>query len=377
MFRQRLQSIYWLGYKELYSLARDTALALLIVYAFTYAVFGPAKGARMELRDASVAIVDEDQSALSTRIRDALLPPYFKAPVYIDAQQIDRVMDAGRFTFVIDIPPRFQADVEAGRRPAMQVNIDATAMSQAGRGAGYIRVIVLQEVEGFLGQDAAAAFEPVRLVTRAKFNPNLNETWFLAVAQIVNNITMLAIILSGAAVVREREHGTIEHLLVMPLRPSDIMLSKVWSSGLLIVVVSTLSLELVVRLMLQVPIAGSVPLFMAGTAIYMFALTSLGILLATIARSMPQFGLLAFLVFLLLNILSGGTTPLESMPAWLQHVMQASPTTHFVAFATAILYRGAGLADIWPQFAAVAGIGLVFFVIALARFRATVSAVAG
>jgi ABC-2 type transport system permease protein len=373
----RLQSIYWLGLKELYSLGRDTALVLLIAYAFSYAVYGPAKGARMELRDASVAIVDEDRSALSARIRDALRPPYFKDPVYIDASQIDRVMDAGRFTFVLDIPPRFQADVEAGRRPAMQVNVDATSMSQAGRGASYIQTITLQEVHRFLGEDAPAASEPIRLVTRAKFNGNLNETWFLAVAQLVNNITMLAIILSGAAVVREREHGTIEHLLVMPLRPSDIMLAKVWSSGLLIVVVSTLSLEVVVRLALGVPIAGSVPLFMLGTAIYMFAVTSLGILLATIARSMPQFGLLAFLVFLLLNILSGGTTPLESMPQWLQHVMQFSPTTHFVAFATAILYRGAELVDIWPQFAAVAGIGLVFFAGALARFRATISATAG
>lgn len=373
---RRLQSIYWLGYKELYSLWRDTALVLLILYAFTYAVFGPAKGAQMELRNASVAIVDEDHSTLSTRIRDALLAPFFKTPVYIDAGQIDRVMDAGRYTFVLDIPPRFQADVEAGRRPALQVNVDATAMSQAGRGAGYIQTIVLQEVQRFLGHEATITAEPIRLVTRAKFNTNLNETWFLAVSQIVNNITMLAIILSGAAVVREREHGTIEHLLVMPLRPSDIMLAKVWSNGLLIVAVSTLSLEFIVHLMLGVPIVGSVPLFMLGTAIYMFAVTALGILLATIARSMPQFGLLSFLVFLLLNILSGGTTPLESMPAWLQKVMQVSPTTHFVALATAILYRGAELADIALELALVVGIGMVFFALALARFRATISATA-
>jgi ABC-2 type transport system permease protein len=246
-------------------------------------------------------------------------------------------------------------------------------MSQAGRGSGYIQTIVLQEVQRFLGPRAMSSAEPVRLVTRAKFNPNLNETWFLAVAQIINNITMLAIILSGAAVVREREHGTIEHLLVMPLTPSDIMLAKVWSSGLVIVGVSTLSLELVVRGMLGVPIAGSVPLFMLGTAIYMFAVTSLGIFLATIARSMPQFGLLAFLVFLVLNILSGGTTPLDSMPQWLQNALRFSPTTHFVAFGTAILYRGAGVNDVWPGFAAVAGIGLAFFTGALLRFRKTVT----
>ena len=91
---RRVESIYWLGVKEFFSLGRDTALVLLITYAFTYAVFGPAKGARMELRDATVAIVDEDRSALSARIHDALLPPYFKRPVIIDAGQIDRMMDA-------------------------------------------------------------------------------------------------------------------------------------------------------------------------------------------------------------------------------------------------------------------------------------------
>ena len=374
MVGERLQSILWLGRKELASLARDAAMVGLILYAFTYAVYGPAKGAQMELRNASVAIVDEDRSELSGRITDALLPPFFKRPRQIGLNEVDSAMDAGRYTFVIDIPPRFQADLEGGRNPTIQLNVDATAMSQAGRGAGYIQSIIAQEVERFRGTPSAAQ-SPVRLVTRAKFNPNLTETWFLGVSQIINNITMLAIILSGAAVVREREHGTIEHLLVMPLTPSDIMLAKVWSSALVIVVVSTLSLLLVVQGMLDVPIAGSVPLFMAGTGIYMFSVASLGIFLATIARSMPQFGLLALPVFLVLNMLSGGTTPLDSMPQWLQKTMQFSPTTHFVSLSMAILYRGAGFAAVWHNFAAVAGMGLVFFLGALVRFRKTVSVI--
>jgi ABC-2 type transport system permease protein len=371
MLAERLQSILWLGFKELASLARDAAMVGLILYAFTYAVYGPAKGAQMELRNASVAIVDEDRSELSGRITDALLPPFFKRPQPIGLQEIDSAMDAGRYTFVIDVPPRFQADLEAGRDPTIQLNVDATAMSQAGHGAAYIQSIVAQEAQRFLRVPDASP--PVRLVTRAKFNPNLTETWFLGVSQIINNITMLAIILSGAAVVREREHGTIEHLLVMPLTPGDIMLAKIWSSALVIVAVSTVSLRLIVQGMLDVPIAGSIPLFMAATGIYMFSVTSLGILLATVARSMPQFGLLAIPVFLVLNILSGGQTPLDSMPQWLQEAMQFSPTTHFVSLSMAILYRGAGVAAVWQDLAAVAGMGLAFFLIALARFRKTVS----
>lgn len=370
----RLESIYRLALKELASLFRDVALLALVIYAFTYAVYGPAKGARMELRNAAVAVVDEDHSALSARLGDALLPPLFLPPRYLEPGEIDAAMDAGRFTFVINIPPRFQADLQAGLRPAVQVNIDATAMSQAGRGAGYISEIFAAEIARFVNASDAAT-PPVRLVVRAKFNPNLSDTWFLGVAQIINNITLLAIILSGAAVVREREHGTIEHLLVLPLRPSDIMLAKVGANGFAIVCVATLSLWGVVQGLLQVPIAGSIVAFVVDAIIYLFSVTSLGILLATVARSMPQFGLLAFLVYLVLNMLSGGATPLDSMPEWLESLLKLSPTTHFVNSALAILYRGADLASVWKELLVTAIIGFAFFAVALARFRKMIAIV--
>ncbi|HLY88068.1 MAG TPA: ABC transporter permease [Acetobacteraceae bacterium] len=372
--RHWVASIYYLGIKELFSLRYDTVLLILIVYSFTYAVLGPAKGAKMELINASVALVDEDRSALSSRIRDALQKPYFLPARQLSLGEIDDAMDADRYTFAIDIPPDFQADALAGRKPTIQVNVDATAMSQAGRGAGYIQSVITQETATFLHIREADLLPRVALVTRAKFNPNLMSPWFVAVMQLVNNITMLAIILSGAALVREREHGTIEHLLVMPLTPAQIMLAKVWANGLVIVVVATVSLRLVVQWLLDVPVAGSLPLFMFSTFVYMFSVTSLGIFLATIARSMPQFGLLAFPVFIVMNLLSGGTTPLDSMPDFLQKVMLVSPTTHFVNIAQAILYRGAGLDAVWPSLAAVAAIGVVFFVAALMRFRRTVTA---
>ncbi|MGE5098157.1 MAG: ABC transporter permease [Betaproteobacteria bacterium] len=369
----RLAGIWHLGLKELASLSRDAALVGLIVYAFTYAIWGPVKGAQMELRNASVAVVDLDRSMLSRRIADALLPPEFLPARAIDRAAIDAAMDSGRFTFVLEVPPRFQADVEAGRRPALQLYVDATAMSQAFRGTNYIAAIVAREVPRFLATPDAAP--PVALVTRARFNPNLEEKRFLAIATIVNNITMLGIILVGAAVVREREHGTLEHLLVMPLTPVEIIGAKVWPNALVIVIAATLSLELVVRGALAITVQGSVPLFMAGALLYMGSVTSLSILLATLARSMPQFGLLVFLVFLVLNMLSGGTTPTDSMPPWLQNVMLFSPTTHFVSFSIAVLCRGATLADTWPHMAVIVGTGIAFFVAALARFRRTIAAV--
>lgn len=373
---RRVLNIFRLGVKEMYSLRRDPVLIFLIVYTFTFAVYTVASNAQTEVRNAAVAVVDEDRSPLSRRIRDAIQMPYFQEPAEIGIAEIDRVMDMGRYTFVIDIPPGFQADVGAGRRTAIQVNVDATAMSQAGNGAGYLSGIITREIQSFVRGDGGVQADAVDLIVRAKFNPNLHTSWFMSVMQIVNNLTLLAIVLAGAALIREREHGTIEHLLVMPVRPSDIMLAKVWANGLVIVVAATLSLWLVVKGLLAVSIPGSITLFVLGSVVYLFSVTGLGIFLATLARSMPQFGLLSIPVFLVLNFLSGSITPIESMPEILQAVMQLSPTTHFVSFAQAVLFRDAGLDAVWQPFLIVAAIGAAFFIGALSRFRATLSAVA-
>lgn len=370
---QRLANIYRLGVKEFFSLRRDLVMVGLIVYTFTYAVYAPTQHAQTELKNASVAVVDEDRSQLSQRLRDALLQPLFQPPAELAANEIDAAMDSGSYTFVIDIPPKFEADVLAGRQPELQINVDATAMTHAGHGATYLQQIIAQEIRGFMRGKGTALQEPVSLVVRAKFNPNLNSTWFMGVMQIINMITLLAIMLTGAALIREREHGTLGHLLVMPVTPAEIMIAKVWANGLIIVIAATLSLKVVVQGLLAVPIAGSVPLFVAGTALYLFSVTALGIFLATIARSMPQFGLLALPIFTVMYLLSGGTTPLDSMPRWLQIAMQFSPSTHFVSLAQAILYRSAGFDVVWPSFAAVTAIGVVFFLSALVRFRKTIS----
>jgi ABC-2 type transport system permease protein len=370
---QRLANIYRLGVKEFFSLRRDLVMVCLIVYAFTYAVYAPTQHAQTELKNASVALVDEDQSQLSQRVRDALLQPLFQPPAELTLNEIDGALDSGSYTFVIDIPPKFEANVLAGRQPELQINVDATAMAHAGHGATYLQQIIAQEIKEFTRGSGTTLKEPVHLVVRAKFNPNLESTWFMGVMQIINMITLLAIMLTGAALIREREHGTLEHLLVMPLTPVEIMIAKVWANGLIIVIAAILSLRVVVQGLLAVPIAGSVSLFVAGTVLYLFSVTALGIFLATIARSMPQFGLVALPIFTVMNLLSGGTTPLDSMPRWLQVAMQFSPSTHFVSLAQAILFRSAGFDVVWPSFTAVIAIGAVLFLSALVRFRKTIS----
>lgn len=370
---QHLQNIFRLGVKELRSLRHDNVLLLLVFYAFTYAIYSAATGTSSELRNASIAMVDEDHSLLSGRLTDALLKPYFREPREILASEIDDAMDAGRYTFVVDVPPDFERDVLRGRQPQLQVNIDATAMLQAAAGASYIQGIVSDELLEFVHGRGTASPAAARLSTPIMFNPNLTSAWFVSVMELINNVTMLAMIIAGGALIREREHGTVEHLLVMPLHPYEIMLAKVWANGLVILIGAAFALWVMVHGLLGVPIAGSVPLFLSGTILYLASATSLGILLATLARSMPQFGLLFILVVLPMVVLSGGNTPLESMPVGVQRFMEAFPSTHYVRLAQAILYRGAGFDVVWSDFAAVAGIGAAFFALALLRFRKTVT----
>jgi len=363
-----LGRIFHLGVKELRSLRADPVMAILILYTFTIAIYTVAHGASFEVTNAAVAVVDEDRSRLSERLTDAILPPYFKAPVPIAAGDVDAAMDAGRYVFVVSFPPDFERDALAGRQPTIALDIDATAMSQAGNGAAYLQTILLAEAAKLVPAPAGTA-APVALVTRALFNPNLDGAWFSAVMQVINNVTMLSVILAGAALIREREHGTIEHLLVMPVRPMEIMLAKAWANGLVMVIAATLSLVIVVERLLGVPIAGSLGLFVAAAALYQFSVTALGILLATFTTSMAQFGLLAIPVLVAMNLLSGATTPLESMPDGLRWLMETVPSTQFVKVAQAILYRGAGLSIIWPELLILVAIGAAYFSVAAMRFR--------
>ena len=369
-------NILHLGIKELRSLVRDPIMLVLFVYAFTFAIYTAATAMPETLHKAPIAIVDEDRSALSNHIIDDFYPPYFLPPALITTAEMDARMDAGLDTFALHIPSGFQRDLLAGHSPVLQLNVDATRMSQGFTGSSYIQAIVSGEVNDFMRGYRAETAPAVDLVLRARFNPELDKSWFGGIMEIISAITMLSIVLTGAALIREREHGTVEHLLVMPVTPFEIMSSKVLAMALVVLAASWFSLTFIVRGLLAVPIEGSVALFFAGATLHLFATTSMGIFLATLARTMPQFGLLLLMLLLPLQVLSGGMTPRESMPDAVQFIMQAAPNTHFVMLSQAILYRGAGLDVVWPQFLSLAAIGAVLFTLALARFRKTLATMA-
>lgn len=373
---QFFSNVWRLGIKELWSLWRDPTMMILIIYVFTAGVYSGSTRVPETLNNAPIAIVDQDRSQITQRIASALYPPQFNPPEMISWAEMDRGMDIGNYTFVMVIPHGFQRDLLAGKRPQIQLNVDATRMSQAFTGSGYVQQIVMGEISEFYQRYRGVDDTPIDLIVRARFNQALETSWFGSLVQVINYIAMLSIILSGAALIREREHGTVEHLLVMPVTPAEIMLAKVWSMSLVVILAAWLSMIVIVQGALNVPVAGSLPLFFAGAALCLFATTSMGIFMATMARNMPQFGMLIVLVIMPLQMLSGGNTPRESMPAMVQDVMMLAPTTHFVELGQAILFRGAGLVVVWPEFVALLLIGCTLFAISLSRFRKTIAQMA-
>jgi ABC-2 type transport system permease protein len=288
-------NIFRLVIKELRSIRSDPTMLVLVVYAFTISVNTVATGAVTEATNLSVGIVDEDGSDLSRQLAEGLVRPTFQPPVHITASQIDEKMDKGELLFIVEIPPKFQANILAKRKTELQINVDATAVAQAGNGANYLKTALSNEVQNFLAgrQGSGSQSTPINLVIRARFNPNLKTAWFSAMTQVINQITLLTVILTGAALIREREQGTVEHLLVMPVVPAEIMLAKMLANGLVILVAAMFSLQFVVHLWIGAPIAGSIVLFLFGAALYALVVAALGILLGTLSTTMGQFGLLA------------------------------------------------------------------------------------
>lgn len=370
---ERLSNVFWLIGKELKSVLGDPVMVVLILWSFVVAVMLEASGAGDTVRNASIAIVDEDHSPLTRQISSALIPPWFQEPIFLSANQASAAMDRGKIMFILTFPPDFAADTILGKGPVVQLLADATAVSQAQLGTDYIRNIVQEESVAFLSGTPEAPPEDLQLELRRAFNPNGNPVWFKSMSSLLNQLSLLTIALTGAAMLREREHGTIEHLMVMPLTPAEVALSKVLATMIVVLVAFIGSLLFVVQGLLNVPVAGSTPLLVGGAAVYLWAAAAIGMLLGTLARSMAQFALLVIMVIIPVIMLSGGMGAVESQPELVQRLTLALPSRHFLAFAKAVAFRGAGIGIVWPQLLLMAGLGAAFFAASLMLFRRSLS----
>lgn len=373
--RTWLRRLQVLTVKELLQLARDVVLVVFLVYAFTADLYLAASGISLQLEEATITVIDNDQSAASRELISRFPAQEFRVvgEVTDPADALHR-LDTGATMMVLDIPDGFGADLATGRQTSVQLLLDATNSAQATLAASYASRVV-----GELGGDLTVAdlapttprptLPTVEAHSRVAFNPNRRESWFMAVSEMLNLITLFSLLLPGAAMVREKERGTVEQLMVSPLSATQIMLPKVIAMTAVILAATALGLGAIAVPLFDLPVRGSLLLFFAVTALYVFTVSGLGLFIATLARTMSQVGMMTILVFAPMMFLSGAWTPPEGMPALIRELMVISPLYHFLEVAFGIFFRGAGVTLLWDSIAAIAGIGGALFVLGAWRFH--------
>ncbi|RIY33000.1 ABC transporter permease [Psittacicella melopsittaci] len=362
------KNVFYLSMKEFRSLFSDPILIALIVYLFSMAVYSIASMPTTEIKNGAVAVVDYDKSSLTYRLRDSLREPSFKKVEEINYKDIDKNMDQGNYTFIIVFPPNFEADYLKQQNPKIQVLVDATSMTLANVGSSYINQIFTSEIRSYFKQQNISL--PLDPEINVLYNPNYYSSWYMGTNQISGFMTLLILLLVGAAIIREKERGTIEHLLVMPVNTSEIATAKIISNSLVLLLAATLSLIIMIKLVIGVPYPlTQIPLFILGAAVFLFSVSSLGIVMAVAAPTLPQFALICIPVYVVLNMLSGALSPVENMPTLAYVVSQFFPTTIFNDYMADIIYRHASLSDVWLNLVKLLALGSVFIVIAFRKFK--------
>jgi len=370
-----LRRLYVMTVKELIQLSRDRALIGLFVFAFTASVFSGGLQS-VELQNAFLTVIDFDKTATSRELAARFQPPYYWVRGEVaDANTGVRQLDRGETMLLLEIPPRFEASIAKREPTAVMLQVDTTVsltgLQAAAYGQQIARGFALERGLGGLGVSSGSGGNAplLRNETRVWFNPDQRQTWFWSISQLIMMISLLTILLSTAAMAREKERGTIDQLLVSPLSAVQIMLPKIIAMTFVVLIGSMLSVFIVLGPVFHVAIKGSLALFFAITAVYAFTTTGLGLLAATLTRNMSQAGLLAILVFLPIVLVSNIHTPLEVMSPWFHRLVSLNPLAHYIDLTYGILLRGAGLAIMWKHVLYMASLGGLVFGVSVWRFR--------
>lgn len=376
-----LQSVWWrrlfvMVAKELRQLFRDAALIGFFFRAFIMDVYLAGSGTSMQLVNAGLVVHDADQTISSRELIHRFHPPYFRFDGLVGHPTAGlRRLDFGKDVVFLDIPSRFHEVLLEGGTTAVQMQIAAThspqGLSAASYGARIVGEFGLDVSTRALGSliNGDLSLPVVRSDHRVWYNPNQDESWFMSISEVLTITTIFAVLLPAAALVRERERGTVEQLLVSPLSPFQIMFPKVVAMTLVILAGTAMSLFGILHGIFDVPMKGSLFLYFAMTTLYVFTTAGLGLVAATIASNQAQVSLMTILVVAPMINLSGTWTPPEAMPVWLRELMLLSPLHHFVNISYGIQLKGTGLDILWPSVLSMAALGGALFGFGLWRFR--------
>lgn len=360
--------------KEFRQFLRDWLLVGLVIFIYTADLVICTSALSFDVRNLKLALYDGDRTELSARLVERFsTTEYFDALIPVARiADVDRLLDGNQADLALVIPAGFAQEVAAGRSTAVQVLLAGTNANTANAARGYAATIVGGFARDMLANHAARhgianALPSVRAEMRIWYNPQLEFAHFMAVSMIVVAALMVGVITAAAGLVREKESGTIEQLVVTPLRSHELILAKAappFTVGML-----SLAPSVVIAKAFGVPLAGDLALFIVASAIALAAFLAIGFFIGTLADNLQQALLLAFFVLFPLMFLSGTIAPIESAPALIQWLSTLSPVRYYMQIALGILLKGVGLDVLWPQFAALAVTGFALGTWSVVRLR--------
>lgn len=357
--------------KEMRQLFRDPrtkriifAAPIIQLLAFGYAV-------NTDVRDVATIVVDHDRSPESRELVDAFTASgYFRLALRSDrSAEIGAALDRGRAVAAIEIPAGYAADLKAGRGPAVQFLVDGTNSNTATVAQGYAGQIV-QDHGARLAARAGLRAGTVDLRTRAWFNPSLESRVYNVPAVVGVIVLMMCLMLTALGIVREREVGTLEQLLVSPLTPGELMLGKTIPVAAIAVLQITL-VTAVALLWFRIPLTGSIPTLGVAAVLYILSGLSVGLFISTISSTQQEAFLSMYMFILPAIILSGFMFPVDTMPELFQHLTLLNPLRHFLDVVRGIFLKGAGMADVWPSIGTLLVMAVAGLTLATRRFART------
>jgi ABC-2 type transport system permease protein len=362
--------------KELKQLLKDRALFAYTVFIFTLDIMLAAGATSIDLKQAPLAVYAPQHAAAARDLVGRFRPPHFEFRAALaDPRDAAAVLDRGEARAVLALPEHFEEDLALGRQVEVQMLVDTAQANQGFLAASYGERITAgfgaewaERAQWRLGLDPARLPE-IRAESRYWYNDALDEKWFHTVSELLTMITIAAIILPAAALVREKERGTIEQLLVAPLEPLQVVLSKVLAMVLVMLAGTAVSVLGVMHGLYGVPIRGSLAMFFAVVALFSVACAGVGIVASGFARNSGQMGLIVLLVVVPMVMLSGTWNMTESMPGWLQLLVDFSPLHHFIVLAYGLLIRGAGFEVLWPPLLKMSALGAAMFSLGVLLFK--------
>ena len=341
--------------KELLQIFKDprSRYSLLIPPILQCLIYGYV--ATYDLNDVPYAVLDQDRSAASQKLLAALdgSGVFHRVANLERAADVRRTIDERRALLVLQIHQDFERRLMSGQPADLQVIADGRNSNTAGTAIGYIGTII-ESFNTAWRNERGQPGAPVRLTTRAWYNPNLETRWHMIPALIGTLTFVQTLMLTGLSVAREREQGTFDQLLVTPFRPAEIMAGKALPAMFVGIVQATLVL-LVAQLWFRIPFAGSFITLYAGLSVFLLAAVGMGLLLSSVAATMQQAMLLSFLLIMPFALLSGLTTPVSSMPVFLQYVTLINPLRYAIDIAHRVYLEGVGFGFVSPRVVAPGG----------------------